>query len=285
MPTPDSLFLLELTGDDDSRRLIMGIVDDLYRADPDLARHTIMSARSEPPAELEEQSYRWRSGRLADMGYVDFYDALELFRPLDPAQVHIGEGTHSQIVGEDAHLPVVVVEQVIGRSFLARALAAIADPAEAERLQTTIMVLVNKVLAAGRARPGQPEVVQRGALYATATLSLGLETVARGDVPRATQALGSIALQRLFRVGYTVTQKLARLAVALAPRSITAGAPVKELVSALCSPRPLFARAADDPAAPGVRPFESVADLRRAGELLTGLTVRIALAEGLGVDV
>jgi uncharacterized protein DUF6178 len=189
------------------------------------------------------------------------------------------------MVGEDTRLPVAVAEQVIGRSFLARALAAISDPSEAERLEAGLMVLVNKVLAAGRAKPGQAEVVNRGALYATATLALGLETLARGDVGRATQALGSIALERLFRVGYTVTQKLARLAQALAPRSLTAGSPARELVSALCSPRPLFARIADEPPASGVRPFESAADLRRAGELLTALTVRIALVEGLGVDV
>jgi len=147
------------------------------------------------------------------------------------------------------------------------------------------MVLVNKVLAAGRARPGHAEVVHRGAVYATATLALGLETVARGDVDRAAGALASIALERLFRVGYTVTQKLARLAQALAPRSITASSPVRELVAALCSPRPLFAQVADDPPMPGMRPFESQADLRRAGEILTGLTIRIALVEGLGVDV
>ena len=284
-PTPDRFFLLELPGDDDSQRLVMRLVEDLYRADADLARHTLMSARSEPPAELEETSYRWRAGRLADLGYVDFYDALDLFRPLDPAQVHIGEGSQDHVLGDDTRLPVAVAEQVIGRSFLARALAAIGDPAESERLESALVVLVNKVLAAGRARPGQAEVVRRGALYATATLSLGLETIARGDVDRATHALGSIALERLFRVGYTVTQKLARLAVALAPRSVTAGSPVKELVAALCSPRPLLACAADQPPAAGVRPFEAVADLRRAGELLTGLTVRIALVEGLGVDV
>lgn len=283
--TVDSFFQLELLGDDDSQRLVMRIIEDLYRADGNLARHTIMSARSEPPAELEENSYRWRSGRLADLGYVDFYDALDLFRPLEPSQVQIGEGSQDHILGEDTRLPVVVAEQVIGRSFLARALAAISDPAEAERLESGLMVLVNKVLAAGRAKPGQAEVVRRGALYATATLSLGLETIARGDVDRATHALGSIALERLFRVGYTVTQRLARLAVALAPCSVLAGSPVKELVAALCSPRPLFACAADDPPAPGVRPFESAADLRRAGELLTGLTVRIALVEGLGVDI
>jgi hypothetical protein len=285
LTTPDSYFLLELPDDDDSQRLITRVVEDLYRADGDLARHTLMSARSEPPAELEENSYRWRSGRLADLGYVDFYDALDLFRPLEPGQVAIGEDSHGPIVADDTRLPVAVAEQVIGRSFLARALAAVDEPARAEQIEAGLMVLVNKLLAAGRARPGHAEVVHRGALYATATLSLGLETVARGDVDRAAHALTSINLERLFRVGYTVTQKLARLAVALAPRSLTAGSPTRELVSALCTPRPLFSRAADDPPAPGVRPFESSADLRRAGELLTALTVRVALVESLGVDV
>ncbi|MBS1121242.1 MAG: hypothetical protein H6Q90_3470 [Deltaproteobacteria bacterium] len=286
MPTPDRFFLLELTGDDDTQRLIMRIVEDLYRADPDVARHTIMAARSEPPAELEEMSYRWRVARLADLGYVDFYDALDLFRPLDVQQVQLGEGTQDRIITEDAmHIPLVVAEEVLGRSFLARAMASIDDSVEAERIEHALMVLVNKVLSAGRAKPGQPEVVRRGALYATSTLSLGLETIARGDLARANEALRSIGLARLFRVGYTVTHKLARLAQALAPRSATAGPPTTELVAALCSPRPLFARAADDPPTPGLRPFESQADLRRAGELLTALTLRIALVDGLGVDL
>ncbi|HWO23091.1 MAG TPA: DUF6178 family protein [Kofleriaceae bacterium] len=289
LTTSDRYFVLELFGDDESQRLTAQLVEDLYRADPALARHTIMAARAEPPAELEEQSYRWRAGRLADQGYVDFYEALDLFRPLDAAQVQIGEDSHERIVGDPdhaaQHLPLAVAQEVIGRGFLARAMAAIEEPGEAERLEGALMLLVNKVLAAGRAKPGQPEVVRRGALYATATLSLGLETVARGDLVRAPQALRTISLHRLFRVGYTVTQKLARLARALAARAVTAGSPVRELVAGLCSPRPLFARAADEPPAPGLRPFESQADLRRAGELLTALTLRVALAEGLGVDV
>ncbi|HSK05384.1 MAG TPA: DUF6178 family protein, partial [Kofleriaceae bacterium] len=249
LPTSDRYFLLELLGDEDSQRLITQLVEDLYRADPDLARHTIMAARSEPPAELEEQSYRWRAARLADQGYVDFYDALDLFRPLDADGVHIGEATHERIVGDpDAapqQMPLAIAEEVIGRGFLARAMGAIEEPSEAERLEAALVVLVNKVLAAGRAKPGQAEVVRRGALYATATVSLGLETVARGDLARAQQALGSISLHRLFRVGYTVTLKLARLGRALAARSVTAGSPARELVAGLCSPRPLFARAAE----------------------------------------
>ncbi len=166
MATPDRHFMLELLGDDDSQRLVQAVVEDLYRADMDLARHTIMAARSEPPAELEEMSYRWRSARLADLGYVDFYEALDLFRPLDADKVAIGEGSQDRVLDEDtpSRLPIVVAEEVIGRGFLARAMAAIEDAREAERIERALMILVNKVLAAGRAKPGQPEVVRRGAL-------------------------------------------------------------------------------------------------------------------------
>jgi hypothetical protein len=287
MPTPDNFFLVELPEDPDTQRLIQRLIEDLYRADIGLARNTLMAARSEPPAELEEMAYRWRSGRLADSGYVDFYEALDLFRPLTPDQVSIGEGSQDKVLDEEApsRLPVAIAEEVLGRSFLARAMASIDDPVEAERLEAALVVLVNKVLAAGRAKPGQAEVMRRGALYATATLSLGLETLARGDLGRARDALHTVALSRLFRIGYTVTQRLAKLATALAPRSLTAASPARDLVAALCSPRPLFSRAADEPPLPGLRPFESQADLRRAGEILTALTIRIALVEGLGVDV
>src|SRR5262245_7284448 len=184
MTTPDRMFLLELSGDDDTQRLVMRLVEDLYRADPDLARHTIMAARSEPPAELEEMSYRWRSARLADLGYVDFYDALDLFRPLDADKVQIGEGSQERDIEDASRLPLAIAEEVIGGSFLARAMSRIDDPAEAARLEAALIVLVNKVLAAARAKPGQSEVMRRGALYATATVSLGLETIARGDLTR-----------------------------------------------------------------------------------------------------
>ena len=290
LTTPDRFFALRPIGDDeDGARLIQQLLEDLYRADPDLARHTIMAARSEPPIELEEASYRWRSGRLADLGYADFYDALELFRPLEADKVRIGEGTEDRRpsieLGEDRNLPVAIAEEVVRRGFLARALGRIDDAVESERLEIAILVLVNRVLAAGRARLGQPEVLRRAASYATATVSLGLEAVARGDLERAVVALRTVAMVRLFRVGYTITTKLARLAQGLAPRSATAGTPARELVAGLLSARPLFARVAEVPPVVGLRPFESQADLRRAAELLSQLAARIALVEGLGVNL
>ncbi len=289
--THDRFFTLELQGDDNTVRLMTQLLDDLYRADADLARHTIMAARSEATIELEEDALRWRNGRLADLGYVDYYDALDLFRPLEIDAVKVGEGTEDrlpQVIDTDdapVNLPIAVAEQVVARSFLARAWDRLDDDTEETRLEGALVVIVNKLLAAARTRPGDQASLRAGADYATATLSLGLEVVARGDLDRAAEALRSVALGRLFRVGYTVGAKLARLAHGLAPRSATAGDPELAVLDALTQPRPWFARAFDEDGGAGVRPFESQADVRRVAELLARLTLRIAIAESLGVNL
>jgi hypothetical protein len=286
--TVDRFFALQLrVEDDDTYRLIRNLIDELYKADAHLARNTIMVARSELGAEIEEDAARWRRGRLADLGYVDFEHALELFRPLPADQVVIGEDTRDSNLNSDqhGHLPVPAIEELVRRSFLARALARIGEPAETSRLEASLLLVINQVLAAARARPGQTEVVQRASAYAAGTLSLGLETVSRGDLARAEQALRTVAMTRLFRVGYTVTTTLQRMAKALLPRAQTAGEPGRDLCAALALPRPLMARAADRPPGAGLRPIESSEDLRRCAEVLTLLAARIALAEGLGVDL
>lgn len=284
MTTSDGFFLLKLLGESETQRLTMSLIEDLYRADANLARHTIQGARSEPAADLEEHAYRWRTGRLADLGYVDFHDALELFRPLEIDQLKQDEGD-GVLDANPSAAPVAVAKEVLGRPFLARALAEIDDPAELAHIEGAILYLVNRVLAAARARPGQQEVVERAAQYASATLSLGLEAAARGDAARAAALLRSTSMTKLFRVGYTLGLRLAKLALALAPRAATAESPARDVVAALSSPRPLWARVADQPPATGVRPFDSLADIKRGTEVLSALTVRLALVESLGVDL
>lgn len=185
--TPDGAFAVRLLGGDDQARLIMALIDDLYRADMGLARHTLLTARSEPTASLEETSYRWRSGRMADLGYVDFYEALELFAPLAVEQFAAEAPAVTELQDDALPLPLVVIEQLVAKSFLARAWdrAATDQPAVHARLQQALVTLVNKVLAAAQVRPGDAAALAAAAEYATATVSLGLESVARGDVGRA----------------------------------------------------------------------------------------------------
>lgn len=291
--TPDTFFAIELISDDgELNKLIHRLVEDLYRADMVLARHTLMAARTEPPAELEEMSYRWRSGRMADLGYVDFYEALAVFRPIDPASVSEAENTADQFGAVDGDgaldpgdLPAEWAEQVVGRSFLARALGQLGDEAEAKRAETALVVLVNKVLSALRVSPGDEDQVAEGTAYATATLALGLETLSRGDVDHAGRLLRNVSFTRLHRVGFTTTLRLARFARAIAPRALTAGPVDAAVLEALLAPQPLLAGELDEPPVATPRPFESVRDVRAAAEHMTRLALRVAIADSLQVDL
>jgi len=287
--TPDRFFALELWGDENQMRLIKRLLEDLYQSDQTLARHTLMTAHSEPPPELEEMAYRWRSGRMADLGFVDFHEALDLFQPLEVEKVTIGENSADRLPTmiddeEPRRLPITIAEAVVGRNFLARALDLV-DGEDATRLQSALLMLTNKVLSAARIKHGDLDAVRRGAHYATSTASLGLEVVARGDLERAAAALRTVSLTRLHRVGFTVSLKLAKLARALAPRAGTAGDPAGPVLDALVGARPWMPKILDTPPAAGVRPFESPADIRKVAEVLARLGLRIAVAEAIGVDL
>lgn len=234
--TPDTFFALELTATDETTvATVYRLIEDLYRADPSgtFARHAIMAARSELPSYLEEQCYRWRSGRMADMGYADPFEAIEVFRPLEPSSIVIGEDTEDRFPVVDTAargdeggdrasaigtLPAEIAQGVVGVSFLARAIDRVSDPAEFARLEMALVVLVNKTLAAARISPGHSEALAVGAEQAAATLSIGLETVSRGDLARAEEALRSVSLTRLHRAGHTLVLRLARMARTLAAR-------------------------------------------------------------------
>ena len=285
--TSDRFFHLELPEDDETQRLVIQLVEDLYRGDPDLARHTIMAARSEPPAELEETAYRWRSARLADLGYVDFYEALDLFRPLKPEDVHIGEGSQERAsLEEPQQLAMSVAEEVLGRSFLARALAAVDDREEATRLEGALMVLVNKVLAAGRAKPGQPAVIRRGALFATATLSLGPRRRSRAATSRAPRRRCARSASAGCSAWATRSRRACRSSRRRSRHARSPPAARRASSSPGCARRGRCSRAPRT-----IRPRRACGrssrrpDLRRAADLLAGLTVRIALVESLGVDL
>ncbi len=292
--TPDTFFQIVIIADDEvQHKLVHSIIEDLYRADMTMARHTIMSARSEPKAELEEMSYRWRSGRMADLGYVDFYEALEVFRPLDPQSVEIGEDSAAameaaKVTGEPAlasALPAVVLDSVVGRSFLVQTLEAVADPKQVENLQNSLLFLVNRVMSAGRLNPGQHDALQLAALHSTATVALGLEYISGGDLEKAKAAIVSISMSRLHRVGYTLCLRLARFARVIAPRALTAGEPTMTVLEAVLSKRPFYPVVLDNPASSDMRAIESLADLSNVADFLKALALRIAIADALGVDL
>jgi hypothetical protein len=292
-PTPDRFFMLDVIVDAERGKAVERMIDWLYRADLELARRVIMSARWELPSDLEEHAYRWRSGRMADLGFVDFYEALAIYRYLDPATVTVGEksaGHEAAAPAAASTLPVQLAGALDETSFFARALAVLADP---EPLQAPLLTLVNQALAADRVEPGDVDAARDVLGRVVGYLGMGLETLGRGDPARAAEALETVALVRVFRVGFSLTLQLRRLADTLVRNELVQVTTVPTLLleppldaamEALRRARPLYPRELDDPAGTGPRPFRALDDVRRAAAALEEAALAGAFVfDGLGL--
>lgn len=282
--TPDTFLVLVFNGDEASRRLTHRLVEDLYRADPVLARHTLMAARSEITSELEETAYRWRTARLADEGFVEPIEAMRLFEPLAINELLLDEKTLESVGEPTSAVPLAIAEEAVGKSFLARCLQHV-PAGEAGTIASAMQVIVNYVMAAAHAKPGEETLVRRAAAYTTATISLALEERSKGDALQGASLLSAVAPMRLFRAGYTLGAAFAPLARRFAGVRELVSSPDRELMTTLGLLRPLFARECDRPPASGPRPIEHVADLHLAARRLGLLAAKVRLCESWGVSM
>lgn len=283
--TPDGFYVVEIVAPTpEQAKLVRQALDYLYRADQALARHVLRAAATEGVSYLEETSYRFRSGRMQDMGYADYDQALDVYQPIDIDSVRTGSAD-APTIEEPSALPPVLAEATLKKWFLGKVLDRIVDSRQADHIESSLMLLINRVLSADRVPPGIVEAVTDGTRRAAATLSLGLETVARGDVERGAEAITRIALTRLHRVGVTVLAKLAQLVVALGERAERTDPPMSHVVAAIGSRRPMYPLVLDSPPAQGVRLFAELADVTRASDALHLLAMQSKLVyEKLGQD-
>jgi hypothetical protein len=297
-PTPDRLFILDLLGDEDQRRVTLGLLEALYRSDHQWTRRVLVGTRGDLDSELEEHAFRWRSGRMADLGFPDYYEALEVYREIDPASVQLGEQPAPRVLplSDQAdpgylRMPSALAERLTESAPFARAVAGISDRQQLANLQAALVALANRVLAADRISPGDDDAASEALARTSATLDLAVEFLSRGSADQAVQAVRTVPLQRLFQLGTSLVGKVRQLAVALLRRTPYARmTPALQLfededaqVLAACShARPLFPRRLDQPPAAGERPFASLADLQLATAALERAGAALTLLFGLG---
>jgi hypothetical protein len=264
--TADAAFAIEFrTTNATAARTLERFVMRLYDGDPDLARALLTEAKWGTTTELEEESYRWRTARLADLGFPSYEDALGVYRELGPERVAPG----APAVGESDEpptLPVPFADVLGGDSLLERALAEVDDADLLATLSARLVGLLNRVLVADRVDAADVELVRETTARARDTVSLGLDHLGGGDVARAAALLPRVGFVDLFRVGYSLTASLARRA-----RELDRAGVIDPNLDALLLPRPMFPRGLDAEPVAGERPFRAVADVRAAEAFLRDL--------------
>jgi hypothetical protein len=288
--TPEGKFVVEFLVDGAEYAAVKGILDDLYAEDPFQATRMLSALRWELPTELEETALRWRTGRLADLGFPSLEEALSWFaRP-----------------PRDAPLPPGAPERPAGffmaefrRGALLDRAAERLDSDARDALESQLLAAANAVLVADAVDPGDVEAVRSAIGAARALIEMGLERVAGADVDRAADALRTMAPKRLFQEGFGRVLELRWRA----ERILAAGAagtrevplldaPLGEALSALAARRPRFFAGLDadrrewgTPAAAAFEPrhFRSSAEVERAAAALD-LAERLAdLGRALGL--
>ncbi len=158
-------------------------------------------------------------------------------------------------------------------------------------MRDALVALTNRVLAADRVSPGDDEAVTATLERLSATLDLAIERLAPGDDARGAAALAAVPLERLFRLGFTLTARVRALTLALrrdgpfGPRGFALLEPDDAtVVEAVIRPRPMFPRLLDDPPKAGERPFRSLADVARATAAVENAAVAQAMLLGLGLE-
>ncbi len=270
--SPEGRYIVEYLVEGSDYVGIRGLLDDLYADDPFRAARLLESVRWELPTELEEIAYRWRTARMADLGFPDLGEALSYYAYVDP------DRALPALEGPPALEEAFFLSRLTpGRRFLDGAAALVPDESRV-LIEKQLVTVVNAAMVVEGADPGESEQVAEVLGAVRDTLSLGLEHAARGDPARGAQLLVGAPLKRAFQVGASLGLKLKFRADRLMKSgrarfpSTRGGSlydpPMGEIVAGLRRKRPLYCEVLDSGAKSGLRPLRELADVAKLSQAL-----------------
>lgn len=196
-------FLLSRRGDE-HLELVMRALCIVFQADPPLYFQLLQGAIHESDAECEEYALRWRTGRLADLGFPDREEALHAYaylRPAERARLGAGDPDVPDPGAPDLPSPSALLPSGLdARHALFRAAAGL-TPAERDTFLRRFLRLVNQVAVAEGLALGDPDAVPTALERAAATASAGLAHLAQASGLEPREVLRRATLLRLHRIG------------------------------------------------------------------------------------
>ncbi|PRQ05542.1 hypothetical protein ENSA5_02090 [Enhygromyxa salina] len=296
--TPDGHYIVGVP-DNELGRMALRVLFAVYDDNLVEGRKLVSAIKWSVHAEVEEDLLRWRKGRLADLGFPEWDEAMRLFTPLSRDAVS-GRTDDGEDSPPAAHIPerrATLPPANLGapHDVLRRVMHHL-DDAEYDLRLREFLLLANELMAAQRYEPGDEALQERAVGQAQATLNLACELLLAAephDDPEAFIAarITSVGLRKLFRFGYGPLAKLRKAALALHRGGQVSLKQVGSLLDRPWGPA-LATLVGWYPELPvdskaGSRPLRSLADLAHATALIgeAGALAQLTFAaEGLGVD-
>jgi hypothetical protein len=276
--TPDNThYLLVKLGTDYG--LLKQLLDLVFAKDPDLFFALTGNLGTNPPAEVEELAYRWRTGRLADRGWPDLDEAMQIYQPAEPDQVHSRERLPFGIA-DPPRFP-------LERRYTGRLLQAGIDKLEADTRNLVagqLANLINRVIIADGMLPGEAESLKLASARVRGRLEIGLGLLGADDPETSARLLGTVPLVDVARVAQgAISRRAQRARTIMSAKSADLldwlPAPLPDCMKALSAPRPLFVSLEE--MLP--REFDDAADLDMLDKDLDLIEAAFVLGDALGL--
>lgn len=257
--TFDDVFFINFKNAQHSQ-VVGAFLNMLYKLDHQLYISLMEEIKGTLEEELEEETRRFRNGRLQDLGFPPLDEALSIYARIDPSSFRLAgdkEGAAPSEAG--ALIPLSINENTLLYRALSRA--------GSEVLLQEFNYLVNSALVAEGTALADIEtatsVMERVAGY----LNIALEQLSGGDEAEAVRILSTERLKRLFQLGFSLVLELKFAAERVQSTDYASG----KALSGLKGKRPRFYRGFDPEGVDGYREFRDSSDLKAAADFLKNL--------------
>lgn len=298
----DEHYLIEFIRHDSIHAHLLEFIEEAFERDYNYFTALMDEIYWGVEAELEEQAYQFRSARLADRGFPDYFDAQGVFAYLNPQNFAALRAQYAPPIRdalEEAELisPELAPALPDSENSLFNAALTAGFAAQGRRqLRSEMAIVTNQVLVARSVDFGDLEAVRLAVEMTHNYLNLGLEHLAGGDLKSAIEHLRATHLQLLFRLGVSLTIDLRTRAEAIMQRfGLTPGAgreipyldsPYREALGGFLERQPRFFGGLDRNGAVVMRDFRTMRDVHLGYALLEQLDAAPDLFRGLlGLDI
>lgn len=209
MVTPDSEYLVLLPRQAEKARLYRSLIYRLYELDASTARILFHESRLRTSNELEEEAYQNRKRRIEDLGFQDYFDAVEIYQYL-PREADLPRKNLERL---DTYAPVPAqIQHSTHDHLLLRALNSVENESQRTALFQELFFVLNKLMMADGISPADQIAFREGLAKGLSVLNLGLDWWTDSALDRAVPSVQEYYFVSLFQYGYSRLADLRRLA-------------------------------------------------------------------------
>jgi hypothetical protein len=190
--TPDRRYGIEIIGEEEAATMARLLLDAVFRFDTSLGYDLIDRVCWGNLVALEEEAYQNKRRRLEEIGFVDYYEALDLYGgtpAIHLPQISIPRAESEEEVPGSRTLPALFVAALAPTDYLREGLQRLTDQNDIERVTFSLAALANRILSVHSVNPGDLEKVKPALGEMHDTLSLGLEYLSGSEPTKAVEVL------------------------------------------------------------------------------------------------